>query len=177
MLEVFLIIASAVLFPVLHLANGWLFGFAEISPHVGLIYMPAFLRLLNFLLLGRFRGTVATALGGVLLMQSFGEPSLAEILNIACSVTGPLAALFLFRTYRGRDVSLTSLRDLAELTLVYCIINAMVHHWVWFYFDPAQLGSPQQIFFMMLGDLNGALLGAYLLKWTASHLDVQGPRR
>ena len=62
-----LIIALAELFPVVHIANGWLFKFAEITPHISLIYLPAFLRLANVLVLGPRNGTLATLLGGVLL--------------------------------------------------------------------------------------------------------------
>jgi len=38
----------------------------------------------------------------------------------------------------------------------------------WLAFDLKDLGSADQVFWMMVGDLNGALLGAYLLKWTVS---------
>jgi len=33
-----LIILFAIIFPVVHIVNGWVFKFAEVSPHIGLIY-------------------------------------------------------------------------------------------------------------------------------------------
>jgi hypothetical protein len=47
-----------------------------------------------------------------------------------------------------------------------------MHHLVWTWFDPAQLITPQQVWWMMLGDFNGALIGAYALKWTATRFNI-----
>jgi hypothetical protein len=52
------------------------------------------------------------------------------------------------------------------------LVNAMTHRLVWTLFDPAQLIAPQQVWRMMLGDLNGALIGAYALKWTATRFNI-----
>jgi hypothetical protein len=147
----------------------------EITPHVGLIYLPAFIRLLNVLVLGIYRGTLATALGGFFLMMVFSDRSVAGFLNVLCSATGPLLAVLVFRFYTGRDVNLQSLKDLGFVTLGYCMANAVVHHLVWSLFDPSQLVVPQQLLWMMLGDFNGALIGAYALKWTASRFNIGGP--
>jgi hypothetical protein len=72
-------------------------------------------------------------------------------------------------------VNLQSLKDLGFVTLGYCMANAIVHHLVWSLFDPRQLVVPQQLLWMMLGDFNGALIGAYALKWTASRFNIGGP--
>ena len=173
MFEFFLIPLFALLFALLHVGSGKLLGFAEISPHVSLIYLPAFCRLLHVLLLGKFRGTLATALGGMLLMQSMDGINIFGFMNVACSVSGPLIALWLFERIHGRPVRRTSLKDLALVTVVYCAANAGVHHMVWTIYDPRQLASPEMVLWMMLGDLNGALLGAYALKWTASRFPLQ----
>jgi len=175
MLEIFLLLLSAFVYPFLHIANGWIFTSLEITPHVGLIYLPAFIRMLNVLVLGKVRGTLATALGGILLMQMFNDQSLVSLLNVFCSSSGPLLAVLVFRIYTGREVSLLSLKDLGVVTLGYCLANAMVHHLVWTLFDPAQLVAPQQVLWMMLGDFNGALIGAYALKWTAMRFNIGGP--
>ena len=175
MLEILLTLLSALIYPFLHLANGWIFNSFEFTPHVGLIYLPAFMRRLNVLVFGKFWGTLATALGGIFLMQMLNQQSTVGLLNVLCSASGPLLAVLVFRIYTGREVSLLSLKDLGIVTLVYCLANAMVHHLVWTFFDPAQLVSPQQLLWMMLGDFNGALIGAYVLKWTAMRFNIGGP--
>lgn len=160
-----LIILFAIIFPVVHIVNGWVFKFAEVSPHIGLIYLPAFMRLANVLILGRANGTVATLLGGLLLMQYFDEVTSVALLNSLCSAGGPLLALSLFRLHAKRDVELTSLKDLTFLTLIYAIANAVLHHAMWSVLDPSKLVAPVQVLWMILGDILGALLGAYIMKW------------
>lgn len=173
MFEVMLIMISALSYPALHLFNGWVFSFAEVTPHVGLVYLPAFLRMLNVLVLGELRGTLATALGGLTLLGVEGVAiSASDVANVACSAAGPLIAVSLFHVYFRRSVNLMSLQDLAIVTLAYCLSNSLVHHVVWSWVDTSQLISSNQLFWMMLGDFNGALLGAYLLKWSAPRLGL-----
>ncbi len=175
MLDIFLLLLSAIVYPFLHMANGWIFTSLEITPHVGLVYLPAFMRMLNVLVLGKVRGTLATALGGIFLMQVFNDHSVVGFLNVLCSAIGPLLAVLVFRFYTGREVSLLSLKDLGIVTLGYCLANAIVHHVVWTLFDPQQLVAPQQLLWMMLGDFNGVLIGAYALKWAALRFNIGGP--
>ena len=164
-MSLLLVAVFAVLFPLTHWANGWLFAFAEINPNVGLVYLPAFWRLANILILGPVKGTAATLLGGAILAPSFDDPSWATALNVVCSACGPLVALFAFKAYFNRSFELTSLKDLAVLTLIYALANAFLHHFMWAALRPSQLGSPEQILWMVIGDILGALIGAYLLKW------------
>lgn len=175
MFEIFLTLLSAFVYPFLHIANGWIFASLEITPHIGLVYLPAFIRMLNVLVLGKVWGTLATALGGIFLLQMMGDQSLIGFLNVLCSASGPLLAILIFRFYTGREVSLQSLKDLGIVTLGYCLANAIVHHLVWTLFDPEQLVAPQQLLWMMLGDFNGALIGAYALKWAATRFNIGGP--
>ena len=165
-MNLLLIVLFAILFPVIHVANSWIFKFAEITPHIGLIYLPAFLRLANVLILGPVNGTLATLLGGVFLIEYFGDATGVALLNNLCSAGGPLVALTLFRLNYKRDVELTSLKDLAWLTLLYAFSNAALHHAVWSVVDPSQLQKPDQVVWMVLGDIIGALIGAYLLRWS-----------
>lgn len=176
LLDLALIIGLGILFPLVHLANGWLFAFAELSPHVALIYLPAFLRLMNVLVLGRLKGTLATVLGVVLLLGTFPEHDGVEWVNIACSAAGPLLALMVFERWRQRPVVLTSLRDLTTVTLIYCLANALLHHLSWALMLPEPVGSLGDVASMVVGDLVGALLGAYLLKWVASRMRWPGQR-
>lgn len=165
LMNVLLIIVFSILFPLVHVVNGWVFKFSEITPHIALIYLPAFLRLAHVLILGRLSGTLATLLGGLLLMWSFNETLTVALLNSLCSAGGPLLALFLFKLHAKREVELTSLRDLTVLTLVYALTNAVLHHAMWSALDPAMLVAPTQVLWMVLGDIMGALLGAYIMKW------------
>lgn len=160
-----LIIVFSLIFPITHIANGWIFEFAEVSSHISLIYLPAFVRLANVLVLGPLKGTLATFMGGLLLAQTFDEPFVASTLNICCSASGPLISLCIFKMYSRRNVHLTSIKDLGVLTLMYALSNAVLHHLVWSVVDPSKLSEPIQVVWMVLGDIFGALLGAYLMKW------------
>jgi hypothetical protein len=173
-MHLLLILALAVLYPATHIFNGWLFEFATINHHISLIYLPAFLRLTNLLVLGPVFGTLTTILGGFLLITNFEEPLGLAMLNIACSSTSPLIALMGFRLYFKRSVQLTKLGDLAILTLIYCVCNSLVHHAVWQVAQPAQPFIFQEAAWMFIGDLNGALIGAYLLKALIDFLEKQG---
>jgi hypothetical protein len=161
-----LIIVFSVIYPLAHIANGWIFRFTEISQHINLIYLPAFLRLAHVLILGRLNGSLATLIGGLLLMWYFDEGTLASWLNSVCSAGGPLLALYLFGWHAKREVELTSLKDLTVLTLLYAFSNALLHHAMWSVVDRTQLVEPSQVMWMVLGDILGALLGAYIMKWS-----------
>jgi len=173
-MHILLILALAVLFPATHVLNGWLFDFAAINDHISLIYLPAFLRLFNSLILGPLFGTLSTILGGLLLMTQFNEPLSIAFLNIACSSAGPLMALIGFKIYWKRQVQLTSLQDLAALTLIYCVSNSVIHHVTWVFIGQSQAFELTEVFWMFLGDLNGALLGAYLMKASLDYLEKKG---
>lgn len=173
MIEVIIFVASAIAYPLVHLFNGWLFSFAEITPHIGLVYLPAFLRLLNVLVLGPVKGTLATYTGGLLLLLMVGSSgSMVEFMSIACSAGGPLAAVLVFQATKGRPAQIGSLPDVAVVALIYCAANALLHHLMWSFFEPSQLSGPLNMFWMALGDFNGALLGAYALKWIAGRLRI-----
>ena len=173
-MHILLILALAVLFPATHILSGWLFEFATINENISLIYMPASLRLFNLLILGPLFGTLATILGGLLLTTQFNEPLGIELLNVACSSAGPLMALIGFKIYWKRQVELTSLKDLAALTLIYCVSNSLIHHLTWVLIGQSQAFELTEVFWMFLGDLNGALLGAYLMKACLDYLEKKG---
>ena len=168
------ILALAVLFPATHIASGWLLNFATINDHISLIYLPAFLRLFNLLVLGPFKGTIATFLGGLLLMTQFEENTYIGLLNIVCSSSGPLIALIGFQFYFKRQVQLTSLKDLATLTLMYCVCNSLIHNIVWSVAVDSFVWNHQETIWMFLGDVIGALFGAYLFKSLADFMERKG---
>ena len=178
MTDLLLILGLGLAYPLVHVANGWLFSFAEINSNIALVYLPAFLRLLNVLLLGKFKGTLAGLLGGLLLMFTTfaGDPTWLRLANLLCSVAGPLVALLVFERWQRRPVNLVSLPDLAMVTLIYCLANTLLPHLAWAFLAPHLLGQPPQIVWMFTGDLVGTLIGAYLLKWTAGRLGLTGQR-
>ena len=169
-----IIIILAVVFPLAHVMNVWFFEFANINSHVSLIYLPAFLRLFNILVMGPFYGTMATLLGGLILMAWFAEPMNVALLNIAASCAGPLVAMMGFRFYFKRSIQLTSLKDLAIVTVAYALCNSLLHHAIWLFIDIDHFFDASTSLWMFLGDLNGALLGAYLFKASLDYLEKKG---
>lgn len=173
-MHLLLILALAVLYPAVHILNAWLFDFANINSHVSLIYLPAFLRLFNLLILGPVYGTAATFVGGLILMTWSQEPLGLALLNIASSCAGPLLAMMGFRFYFGRRVQLSSLKDLGLTTIACAIFNSLIHHSIWLLFANGAFIDTNTSLWMFVGDLNGALLGAYLLKATLDYLQSKG---
>ena len=115
----------------------------------------------------------AIALGLVLLVADNPDnPLQFEVVSILCSAAAPLLAMLAFEQIRARHVSLTSLNDLVLVTLIYSLFNSLLHHFAWAVFSDQPLGSAQQMMMMALGDLTGAMLGAYVLKWTALRLNI-----
>ena len=157
------------LFCAVHLFNGWALRGIEFSEHISLIYLPGFLRLVHVLILGMFWGTAATAVGGLLLMFWSHDGLLVGLANLGVSASVAMVSVVLMQLLLGRRVALTRLGDLIRLALLYATLNAALHHIVWSWLDPSQLVQPAQLFYMMLGDINGALLGAMLLRWAAQH--------
>jgi hypothetical protein len=174
-MHLLLILALAVLFPAVHILNGWLFDFATITSHISLVYLPAFLRLFNLLVLGLVFGSIATFLGGLLLILQFNNESLTLLLlYIACSCTGPLVSLWLFKLKFKRSLRLRSLKDLSMLVVTYSFLNAALHSLVWMFIDNDQAFSALGALWMFIGDFNGALLGAYLMKALVDLVEKRG---
>jgi hypothetical protein len=169
-----IIIVLAVVFPLAHCMNAWVFEFANINTHVSLIYLPAFLRLFNILVMGPFYGTLATLFGGFILMEWFDETLSVALMNIAASCAGPLVAMMGFRIYFKRRVQLTSLKDLAIVTVAYALCNSLLHHATWLFIDIDHFFDANTSLWMFIGDLNGALLGAYLFKAMLDYLEKKG---
>jgi hypothetical protein len=171
-----LIAGFSALYLAIHVLNSWLFQSIEITSHVSMVYLPAFLRLFNVLVLGAVKGSFATLLGGVLVMKYLNEPTVIGLLNTVCSMFGPLLALLLFRVRFQRPVDLNSLRDLVLLAIACSVINPLLHHATWSVFDPAHPVSAAQLFQMVVGDFMGCLIGAGLMKFTVERLNLLVPR-
>jgi hypothetical protein len=157
-----------VLFCASHLLNAWLFQAIAISDHISLIYLPAFFRLFNVLVLGLLWGTLGTAIGGVLLLAWTHDATLwIGLFNICVSAGVAAISVVLLQVLLRRRLSITRLNDLLLLSVLYALMNALMHHVLWTVVDPSQLLYPRQVFEMMLGDLGGAVLGAWVLRLLA----------
>jgi len=168
-----LTLVMGVVFCAVHLLNGWALHGIEFSEHINLVYLPGFLRLVHVLILGMVWGTSATALGGLLLLFWSHDGWLVGLANIGVSASVAMLAVLLMQVLHGRRVALTRLSDLIQLALLYALLNAALHHLVWSWLDPSQLVQPAQLFYMMLGDLNGAVLGALVLRWVAQRTGLK----
>lgn len=157
----------------LHLFNGWALSGIEFSEHINLIYLPGFLRLVHVLILGMFWGTAATAVGGLLLLFWGHDGLLVGLANIGVSASVAMLSVVLIQLMLGRRIALTRLADLIVLALLYAVLNAALHHLVWSWLDPSQLVQREQLFYMMLGDINGAIVGALVLRWVARRTGLQ----
>ena len=156
---------AGVAFCASHLLNAWLFQAIAISDHISLIYLPAFFRLFNVLVLGLLWGTLGTAIGGVLLLAWSQDATLwISLLNMCVSAGVAAISVVLLQMLLRRRLSITRLGDLLKLSVLYALMNALMHHVLWTVVDPSQLLYPSQVFEMMLGDLFGAMLGAWLLR-------------
>ena len=164
--------AAATLFPVVHLFNAWAFQFLEFSPHINLIYLPAFLRLANVLVLGLAWGTLTTAMGGFLLAVWNNNLTWVEATNVLASSTSGLVSMWLFQVFKGRPVRLLVLEDLLQLVLLYALINALLNHVAWTLVEQDALITVHQLPLMVVGDFLGAMLGALLFNWGARKLKL-----
>ena len=160
------------LFALTHLANAWLFDQLSLSAHISWIYLPAFLRVAYVLIFGPVWGFGAIFLGSLLLGFRPDETLFQAFLNAVASALGPVLALGLFRLLKERPLQLVRLSDLIQMSLLYALLNAVVHHFCWAYQQPNQLMSVSQLPIMMVGDLLGALLGAYVFTLFIRHSGV-----
>ncbi len=165
-----LVVLAGILYCIVHLLNAVLMKSVEVSDHISFLYLPSFLRLMNVLVLGLVWGTLGTAFGGILLMYFWVNDSfLMALCNTVVSASGAALTVLAMRILQQRPLSLTKLSDLLQLALLYALLNALLHHLLWTTFDPAQIVSPNQVAYMVIGDLNGAILGALALRWLATH--------
>jgi hypothetical protein len=170
-------LCAGVLFCLVHLLNGWLFGWAELSEHINLVYLPSFLRLANVLVLGLVWGSVGTAIGGVFLIWWSHDEWLMCLLNIAVSATAAALAVMCLQVLLSRRLSVTRLLDLFWLATLCALISASLHHLLWSELDSRQLINPLQLPYMMVGDINGAVIGALALRWVSHHTRIKDSLR
>lgn len=170
--QVVIVAAAAVLFPLVHLFNRWAFEYVEFSHHISLVYLPAFLRLANVLVLGQAWGTLTTALGGILLALWNNNVTWVEGMNVLASSTSGLLSVWLFQIIKERPVRLLEMKDLLQLVMLYALMNALLNHVAWSLVEQDALITVHQLPMMVIGDFLGAMLGALLFSWGAKKLKL-----
>ena len=170
--QVVIVAAAAVLFPLAHVFNRWAFEYVEFSHHISLIYLPAFLRLANVLVLGQAWGTLSTALGGILLALWNNNVTWVEGMNVLASSTSGLLSVWLFQIIKERSVRLLEMKDLLQLAMLYALMNALLNHVAWTLVEQDALITVHQLPMMVIGDFLGAMLGALLFSWGAKKLKL-----
>jgi hypothetical protein len=172
-LAIFLLVfAAGAMFCAVHIVNGWLLQSIEVTDHISFLYLPSFLRIMNVLVLGMLWGTAGTAVGGGLLFFYMQDSLLLSVMNTIVSAGSAALAVWCMQIFLQRKLSLSRLSDLLQLALLNALLNALFHHLVWGQLDSSQLVSPNQLAYMMIGDINGAIVGALSLRWLATHTSV-----
>jgi hypothetical protein len=161
-------LCAGVLYGAVHIANSWLFQSLELTEHISFLYLPSFLRLLNVLVLGVLWGTIGTAFGCALMFFYLHDSLMLSMCNALVSASSAAAAVWVLSILQQRRLSITKLSDLFQLSLMCALLNALLHHVMWSAIDPEQLISANQLAVMAIGDINGAILGALILRWIAS---------
>lgn len=167
-----LVLAAGALFCLVHILNGWLLKSIELTSHISFLYLPSFLRLMNVLVLGMVWGTAGTAVGGAFLFFWTDDSLTLSILNTTVSAGSAALAVWCMQISQQRKLSLTRLSDLLQLALLNALLNSLFHHLVWEQLAPDQLVTPNQMAYMMIGDINGAIVGALALRWLATHTRI-----
>lgn len=167
---------AGVLYAIAHLSNAWLFQLLESTPHISLIYVPAFLRLANVLVLGYVWGTLGTMLGGIFLIFFSDTPFAEYFPNILVSSLSGLCAFVLFSISFGRSINTKQWSDWLILTIICAFSNTLLHHVLWLAFYPDQLKEASQFIKMVLGDMAGTLVGAYTFRFFAIKFNWRMPK-
>jgi len=174
-----LAVCAGVVYCATHMLNAWLFKYLEFSDHISFLYLPSFLRLVNVLVLGLVWGSLGTAIGGALLMftMSWQEPWPLAIANILVSAGCAALSVAVMEILQKRKLALTRLSDLLKLAVLNALLNSLIHHAVWSVLEPSLLVNVNQLPYMLMGDINGAVVGALVLRWLARHTPIVAQAR
>ena len=168
-IEIFVLVAvSALLYWLGFEIQDLLFKFTEFIPGVNWFYLPAGLRVLLVLVAdvyGAIGITVATLIIDVLHMTDI--QGLDLLFTPIVSGFGPLLAMHLVlrqRNRRGRPQF--NAFQLLQFALIYALLNASLHQFVWWLFQRKASFALTDVWPMFIGDLTGAL--AFLYGWKLS---------
>ena len=159
-------------YALIHHANSLFFKFFEFSSHISFIYVPAFLRLANVLVLGWFWGAIGTMVGGIFLIAAYNEVFVDAFPNVLVSSLGASSALGLFLLSHNRKFNLNLMRDWFNLTLLCAFCNATLHHVYWIAFEPYQLQQSIQVAWMIAGDVIGTIVGVIFFRLVITRVSL-----
>lgn len=163
-----LVSLSAVLYWFGFELQGWLFQFTEHIPGVNWFYMPSGLRVVLVLVAGAYGAMgifFATLLINFLYMQDITGALM--LLTAVASGSGAWVALNLLR-WKGliaEGLSGFTVAALLQFSLLYAVLNALFHQSVWWTLKREGSLFAVDIWPMFIGDLLGALVFLYGIKW------------
>jgi hypothetical protein len=166
--QLILLLVSASAFFVLFKLNDWVMQWLEYSEQIHWIFLPAGLRITLVMVMG-FPGAAGIVLGTWAVSWSDGQPW--SVLMIGNGLISGLVPWLVLRWFVSFGASLASLKtaSLFAMVVAYAVINALLHHVFWSFIQPAIEMSLTGFAAMAFGDLTGACLLLYLLKWLLDH--------
>lgn len=146
------------------------------GPGVALVYLPAGVKLLAFVVggvwgaLGLFAAGVLTA---PLVLQELNAPSFYEISRTALWVAAPYFSYLLIKRMRGLNDTLNGLTHLDIVIIgVACtatsVMSSLVYDAIWFHRPPETVGTAMLA--MALGDILGIIAVLSATRWLGRRL-------
>ena len=159
-----LLLISAVSFFAIFMLNDWMLQWLEHSEHVNWIFLPAGVRLLLVLVMG-FPGAAGIVLGTWAVSLQDGQSW--SLLMVGNGLISGLVPWMVLRWGWSCFHSLAGLKPdtLFGLVLSYAMLNALMHHLFWWCIQQSPPSVLTGLTAMAVGDVVGALLLLYLLKW------------
>lgn len=169
-----LCLISAGLFYALFRVNEWLLIHFEYSQQVSWIFLPAGIRVVIVMVMG-LPGALGLVLGSWAVSAINGQDwGLLQAGNgLISGLTPWLVMKLMFRddALSGPWAQLTPSRLLA-FVFIYALANALLHHGFWWLLNNPGPEAWSSFMPMLTGDLLGALLLLYLLKWSLDHVTL-----
>ncbi|MGF6977284.1 phosphotransferase system glucose/maltose/N-acetylglucosamine-specific IIC component [Paraburkholderia sp. JPY465] len=169
------IVGTVIAFLVSLWINQELFAHTSFVRGVNWVYLPSGVRLLSTLLLG-FDGAIGLLLAGLITDFLYWFPH-DPVRATAGALLGSLAPYLVYRfalEYYDLRASLTNLtpKRLLVLAVAYSVANPLFHH-LWFALTGTTKNWFESFFTMFVGDLTGALIMLYVMKWLLALLPKQ----
>jgi hypothetical protein len=166
-LDAFCIATAAAVYYVLALLQDVVFPNTEFIRGIGWIYLPAGARLLCPLLFG-LPGAIGVLIGSwmVCFIHLYPDDPVRSIAGGISSAMAPYLVYLLAIHWFGMKASLSNLtsKRLLLLVPVFGVASPFMHHlWFWLHGDPVNI--TQGFVVMAVGDMAGALVVIYTLKF------------
>lgn len=157
--------------------NEWLLETLEYSQYINWIFLPGGIRVVIVMVMG-LPGALGLVLGSWAVTY-FGEQEwgLLQIGNGLISGLTPwmvMRLMFKEDVFNHPRIRLTPDRLLA-FVVSYALVNALLHHGFWWTMHATDHDAWNGFVPMMVGDLLGALVLLYLLKWSLDKLTLPAP--